>query len=302
MIALGFLFHPQSTNAQAIAILFARYLTLAAVIFLVVLALVVYSLIKYRARAGAVDLRQNFGSRRLEIAWTAIPLLIVTVLFIVTVRTMAFVDAPLEPRQAPDLVVTGHQWWWEAKYPNGAVTSHEIHIPAGRRLLVRLESADVIHDFWVPELARKMDAVPGTTGYLWLEAQQPGTYRGTCSEFCGVQHAWMRFLVIAETDAQFSAWLARQALPAPEAPETFRRAKCLDCHALSATDTKPRSGPPLAHIASRDFLEGDLQNTAANLRRWITNPQLVKPGNRMPDSQVSGGQVRELTEYLGNLQ
>ncbi len=299
---MGALFHPQSPEAQAIAQLFRGFLILAAVFFGIVLALVGYAVARYRARAGAGEPRPVFGSRKLEATWTAIPLVVVAVLFIATVRTMAFVDAPLTPAGTPDVVITGHQWWWEARYPNGAVTSHEIHIPAGRRLLVRLESSDVIHDFWVMALGRKMDAVPGRPAYLWLEADQPGTYSGTCSEFCGVQHAWMRFQVIAEPEPVFSAWMAREAGAAPEPPEIFRTAKCADCHALSAQDTTPRSGPPLTHVASRRLLEGNLPNTPANLRLWITSPQLIKPGNRMPDSQLSPAEVTVLSEYLSRLQ
>ncbi len=129
------------------------------------------------------------------------PLAIVTGLFIVTVRAMVLIDAPQDSTRPPDLVITGHQWWWEARYPNGVVVPWDIHIPTSRRLLARIESADVIHDFWAPELARKMDAVPGRPSYIWLEADAPGTYAGTCSEFCGAQHAWMRFRVIADNRA-----------------------------------------------------------------------------------------------------
>jgi cytochrome c oxidase subunit 2 len=297
-------FHPQSPQAQAISTLFTSFLWLAAIIFLVVAGLVSYSIVRYRARGGEAEPRQHFGSWRIEVTWTAIPLLIVIVIFIFTVRTMAFVDAPLEPGQPPDLVIIGHQWWWEARYPNGAVTASEIHIPTQRRLLARIDSADVIHDFWVPQLARKMDAVPGRSGYLWLEADTAGIYQGTCSEFCGMQHAWMRFLVVAEPEADFSAWLRHQA-ETPAEPvagleaggaRIFREQKCLDCHADS------QKGPPLSHIAGRRLLGGDLPNTPQNLTRWITNPQSIKPGNRMPDSRVSGEEARALAAYLETLQ
>src|SRR6185437_12012837 len=130
-----------------------------------------------------------------ETIWTVATLAVLCGLFALTLRAIAKVDTPSEVDRAPDLVVTGHQWWWEARYPNGAETAGEIHIPAGRRLLVRINSADVIHDFWVPELARKMDAVPGRDAYIWLEANRPGRYQGLCSRFCGAQHAWMHFTV-----------------------------------------------------------------------------------------------------------
>jgi cytochrome c oxidase subunit II len=304
-MAWGALFTPHSPRIQAIAGLFNGFLILAAIIFLVVAGLVTYAVVRYRARAGAADPPQTFGSRTAEVAWTAIPLLIVLALFVFTVRTMAYVDAPLDPAQPPDVQIVGHQWWWEARYLNGAVTAHEIHIPAARRLLVQVDAADVIHDFWAPELARKMDAVPGRHGFIWLEADRPGTYAGACSEFCGQQHAWMRFQVIAESEADFSAWLAHQASAPPEpiglgaeGAQIFRDQKCGDCHAVSPADTAPRSGPPLTHIASRKLLGGEIPNTPENLTRWIATPQSVKPGNRMPEPQLSAAQIGALNAYL----
>jgi cytochrome c oxidase subunit II len=292
--------NPQSPEAHAIATIFMYFLVLAAIIFLVVATMVGYSIVRYRARQGDADPRPSFGHRRIEITWTVVPLVIVLGIFVFTLRTMANVDAPLEPDRPPDLTITGHQWWWEARYPNGATTAREIHIPAGRRLLVRIESADVIHDFWVPQLARKMDAVPGRTGYIWLRADNPGTYQGACSEFCGMQHAGMRFEVVAEPEADFSAWIARQAeTPAPDPGERlFRERKCADCHAISASDATPRIGPPLTHIASRKYLGGNLPNTPGNLTSWITSPQSILPGNRMPDSRVPADELQELTRFL----
>jgi cytochrome c oxidase subunit II len=296
---------PHSPEAQAIVTLFARYMVIAAVIFLVVAALVAYCIVRRRARQGAGDPPQYTGSRKLETAWTAIPLLVVLLLFALALRTMAFVDAPRNPGREPDLVVTGHQWWWEARYSSGAVTANEIHIPAGRRLLARIDAADVIHDFWVPQLARKIDAVPGLASYLWIEADVPGTYEGTCSEFCGVQHAGMRFQVVAEPEPVFTAWLASQsvtpALPvglAAVGERLFRDRKCGDCHAVSPADARVLMGPPLTHVASRNRLGGDRPNTQENLGLWITNPQFIKPGNRMPDQQLPAAEVQALVAYL----
>jgi len=304
-MARGSLFSPHSPQVQAISALFGSFLILAAVIFLIVAGLVGYSIVRYRARAGAAEPQPHFGSRRVEVIWTAIPLLIVIVLFVATVRIMASIDAPLAPTQPPDLIVTGHQWWWEAHYPNGAVTANEIHIPAGRRLLARIESVDVIHDFWVPELARKMDAVPGRPAFVWLEADTAGTYAGACSEFCGMQHAWMRFQVIADSEAGFSAWLIRQAAsPAgtPDGARVFQQQKCGDCHTVSLADTRALIGPPLAHIGDRRLLGGEIPNTPENLARWIVEPQSIKPGNRMPNPRLSQPDVRLLSAYLESLQ
>ncbi len=302
----GFVFHSHSPEAQSIATLFQYFLVVAAVVFLTVAGLVTYGIVRFRARPDGTDPRPHFGSRRLEITWTAIPLVIVAATFILAMRTMAFVDAPTAPSQPPDLTVTGRQWWWEARYANGAVAVNEIHIPAGRRLLARIDSADVIHDFWVPELARKMDAVPGRASYLWLEADSPGTYQGTCSEFCGMQHAWMRFTVVAQSAPEFSAWLERQAQTPPEptdgigaeGAQLFRQHKCDECHAIRADDRQFRKGPPLTHAAAGGLLGRELPNTPQNLALWITNPQSIKPGNRMPDQNLPASDVQALTAYL----
>jgi cytochrome c oxidase subunit 2 len=283
---------------------FKVVLLIAAVIFSIVASGVVYCLIRYRGRDAATEPRQFFGSRGIEILWTVVPLLIVTGLFVITVRAMVLIDAPQERGQAVDLTVTGHQWWWDARYPGGAVATGDIHIPVGRRLLVRVESTDVIHDFWAPELARKMDAVPGRPSSIWLEADRPGTYSGACSEFCGAQHAWMRFRVIAEPEAVFQVWLQRQAEPpapvtgkAAEGELLFRTRRCAECHQAGSA-----MGPTLAHIASREFLGGGInRNTPDNLTLWLTDPQAAKPGNRMPATPLSANERDALLAYLESL-
>ena len=288
---------PHSSSAQIIAGLFSHLLILLAAVFLLVAGLVGYAVIRYRSRAGEGEPRQTFGSRPLEILWTVVPLVIVVVLFALTVSAMARIEAPSEPDRAPDLVVTGHQWWWDARYPNGAVAVTEIHIPVGKRLLVRVESTDVIHDFWVPQLARKMDAVPGHPSYIWLEADAPGTYAGQCSEFCGAQHAWMHFYVVAESAADYAIWVRHQREPAIGPPPPIYTEKCAECHLNTA------KGPDLTHIASRRFLGGGVsQNTPENLALWSSRPQSLKPGNRMPDQQLSQAEVQALATYLGSLQ
>lgn len=290
-------FSPHSLATHIIASLFTGLLILLGVVFLVVAGLVTYGIVRYRARGEQGEPKQTFGSRSLEITWTVIPLVIVLALFVVTVTAMARIDAPDEPDRPPDLVVTGRQWWWDARYPNGAVAVTEFHIPVGKRLLVRIESTDVIHDFWVPQLARKMDAVPGRPSYIWLEADAPGIYQGQCSEFCGAQHAWMHFFVVAESEADYSIWLRHQAGPALQPPIPIYTQKCADCH------SNPAKGPDLSHVASRKFLgAGASPNTRANLALWSSRPQSVKPGNRMPDQQLSQAEVDALTAYLGSLQ
>lgn len=276
-------------------------------VFLVVAAGVVYSAVRYRSRGLATtEPRQIFGSRKLEILWTVVPVLIVAGLFVVAVRAMVLIDAPQDSDRSPDLVITGHQWWWEARYPNGVVVPWDIHIPAARRLRVRIESADVIHDFWAPNLARKMDAVPGHWSYIWLEADEPGIYAGTCSEFCGAQHAWMRFRVIAEPETDFEAWLNNEARAGrndvPDAAELLFRNKCEKCHTVVATAPSSGKGPSLAHLASRETLGGGIQrNTPENLMLWLTDPQAAKPGNRMPNTPLTTEERRALLAYLESL-
>ncbi len=275
---------------------------IAAVVFLVVAVGVILSLVRFRSRGVTGEPRQVFGSRKLEILWTVVPLLIASGLFIVTVRAMVAIDAPQDSDRPPDLVITGHQWWWEARYPNGVVVPWDIHIPVSHRLRARIESADVIHDFWVPDLARKMDAVPGRWSYIWLEADTPGTYAGTCSEFCGAQHAWMRFRVIAEPEKSFDAWLKMEARnsmfnDAPAVDERLFIAKCGECH-----DMAPGKGPSLRHLASREFLGGGIaRNTPENLMLWLTDPQAAKPGNRMPKVPLTGPERTMILGYLESL-
>jgi len=304
-------FRPHSPETHSIASVFSLVLIIAAVVFLLVLVLVAWSVLRYRTR-GTPDQepRQIFGSRKLETLWTLVPLAIVAGLFIVTVRAMVVIDAPQTPARSPDLVITGRQWWWEARYSNGVLATGDIHIPAGHRMLANIESSDVIHDFWVPQLARKIDAVPGRASFIWLEADSPGVYEGACSEFCGAQHAWMRFRVIADSEPDFNAWLKRQAEPSPaptglalDGERLFRDKACADCHGVSATEIQPRKGPNLAHLARRELLGGGIaRNTPENLTLWLTNPQAAKPGNRMPITPLSAEETRALLAYLESLQ
>jgi cytochrome c oxidase subunit 2 len=307
-------FSPHSPQTHSIAAVFSLVLLIAAVVFLTVVAGVTYSAIRYRSRgAPPSEPRQVFGSPKLEILWTVLPLAIVTGLFIVTVRAMVVIDAPQDSPATPDLVITGHQWWWEARYPSGVIVPWDIHIPTGRRLLARIESGDVIHDFWVPELARKIDAVPGRASFIWLQADSPGTYLGACSEFCGAQHAWMRFRVMAERESDYEAWMRNErprpsneddipGSPVPLAVRLFAD-KCATCHARTPTDDSGSGkGPSLAHIASRETLGGGIQrNTPENLMLWLTNPQAAKPGNRMPTIQLSPAESATILAFLETL-
>jgi cytochrome c oxidase subunit 2 len=246
----------------------------------------------------------------LEIIWTVGPTLIVICLFALTARGMRQSDPPAN--QEPDLIVIGHQWWWEIRYPGtGVTTANEIHIPVGRKFLVRLESADVIHDFWVPALARKIQLIPGQTNHIWLAADAVGTYGGECAEYCGAQHAWMRFSVIAESPAAFDAWLREQeksaAIPASDSTQNglkiFQTLTCINCHSIRGVSVAANAAPDLTHLAGRQILgAGVLSNTETNLFSWLKDPQTFKPGCYMPNLKLTDAQVGALTCYLGSLQ
>ena len=300
---------PQSPQARAIIDLGAIAWIIFAIIFLIVSGIVIYAMTRPRWREGEADPHQLAGNKKLEIAWTAIPFLIVVGLWAGTAHTMKLSDPPPPPE--PDIIVTGHQWWWEARYAkSGAVVANELHIPVGKAVSIRLEASDVLHEFWVPELARKITAVPGHPNHLWVQADKPGSYIGFCSEFCGIQHAWMHFLIVATSPAEFASWetgqLRQAATPstanALKGAELFQRTSCVNCHAIKGTPAHAQIGPDLTHIASRLQLgAGIIDNTPENLRRWLKNPQQVKPGVRMPDYNFSQEELTQLVDYLGAL-
>ena len=255
--------------------------------------------------------KQIPGNRNVEIAWTIIPFLIVILLLAMTISAMNRADPP--PAPSPDLVVTGHQFWWQADYPgSGVITANEIHIPTGKPLSVRLESKDVLHEFWVPELTRKMTNVPGQPNHIWLQADKPGTYIGQCSEFCGTQHAWMRILVVADEPSKFEEWQRAQLQPGQAATSDatakgltlFQTSTCINCHAIrGVAGADLRVAPDLTHVGSRRQLgAGILENTPANMRLWLKSPQHIKPGALMPDFNLTDEQLDQLSAYLSTLQ
>jgi cytochrome c oxidase subunit 2 len=204
--------------------------------------------------------------------------------------------------------VIGHQWWWEVNYPDqGFVTANEIHIPVGEPVQVQLIAADVIHSFWVPELHGKLDLVPGQTNTLWLEADTVGEYRGLCAEFCGIQHAKMLFVVVAEPREEFDAWAAAQQEPAPQpAGElaqqglvVFTDAGCNDCHTVRGTAAEGELGPDLTHFASRLTIgAGVYPNDRETLASWVLDPHTLKEGNLMPATSLSETELEALLAYL----
>jgi len=296
---------PASPQADALARLFVVTLFVCAVILVIVSALVLLCIVRFRRKAGDNEPKQIDGNEKLEVSWTAASIVILIGLFTLTVRAMRIAD-PVPDRE-PDLTVIGHQWWWEVRYPDGTVGANEIHIPVQSNLLVRLESADVIHDFWVPQLGRKMDMVPGHPNLIWISANTPGEYLGACAEYCGAEHAWMRIQVDAQTATDYEKWLAQQRqsaqVPVSAAErrgfQIFREKTCINCHRIKGVNPDTSVAPDLTHFAERATIAtGVLKNTPADLRFWLSNPQAVKPACHMPDFQLRQDEVEALAEYL----
>jgi cytochrome c oxidase subunit 2 len=303
-------FAARSPEAHSIARLFDETLVVCGIIFALVVALIVICSVRFRDRGGAPP-AQTLGHRGMEVAWTIGPLVIVAGLLVRTAQTMAASDPTAD--RAPDLTIIAHQWWWEVRYPSGAVTANEVHVPVGRSLLLDIESADVVHDFWVPQLARKIDATPGHPAHIWMQADAEGTYGGACSEYCGDEHAWMRIAVIAQSPAAFDAWERheREPAPAPSGPAassglaTFERLTCVECHAiggLGAAGERPPAAPDLTHLAERQTLAaGVLVNDEARLAAWLKEPDRFKPGSHMPNLLLTDAEVTGLVAYLETL-
>jgi cytochrome c oxidase subunit 2 len=224
----------------------------------------------------------------------------------------------LDTLRSPDALriqVTGNQWWWDVQYEHAipsrrVTTANEIHIPVGRAIRFDLLSTDVIHSLWIPSLQGKIDLVPGRLNELWLRADEPGIYRGQCAEYCGLQHAKMALVVVAEPPDDFERWLTANRAPAspPTTPEQqrgrdiFERGPCAMCHTIAGTSAGGRSAPDLTHLGSRSTIgAGTLPNTKGYLAGWIADPQHIKPGNRMPPTGLNGEELQAVLAYLETL-
>lgn len=306
---------PASDEAGQINFLFTLILGLAAIVFVVVEGLLIFTVFKFRNRPPESAL-QIHGDTRLEIAWTAAPAVVLFVIMGFTLQTMSQVRGPA-PADALKVKAIGHQFWWEFRYPNEAiVTASELVVPVNRTVEVALESVDVEHGFWAPELFGKVDAIPGYTTRLRFTPTSVGRreYGGQCTQYCGTQHAQMRFSVIVLPPAEYDAWVARQQQPAaaPEALsgnvkagyEAFFNPQnaCTACHQIDGTAAAGQIGPNLTHVGGRAHLAGGiLANTPENLARWLRDPQGVKPGNKMAIRQLDEQTIADLAAYLSSL-
>lgn len=229
------------------------------------------------------------------------------VLVAMAVHAVLALDAVAEPPTSPALTikVTGYDWWWRADYGD-FTTANEIHIPVGVPVRIDLASADVIHAFWVPQLAGKTEMIPGRSNHQWLQADTPGIYRGQCTQFCGLQHAHMAFEVVAQSPADFARWRTAQAAPAAAAAgdpgAALFVANCGGCHTVRGTPANGAHAPDLTHLMSRRTIAaGTLDNTPRNLALWIAHPQSIKPGVNMPDTVLPAADLARLDAYLGAL-
>lgn len=285
---------------------------LATAVFVLVEGLIVIAVFRFRHRKGDTEEpKQVHGNTRLEIGWTIAPALLLLVLAFPTVLTIRALAR--EPKDALHINVRAQQWWWRYEYPgSGVVTANELRIPVGRKIRLALSSRDIIHSWWAPRLAGKQDVVPGRTHHLTIEASEPGTYAGTCVEYCGLSHANMRLKVIAMTPADFDAWLAEQRAPlveptvplAMKGKKVFLAQACVGCHAIKGTTAQGDVGPDLTHFASRTGFAGDIfDRTDANLRAWLTDAPGLKPGSKMPAGVASLGLSQDdITALIAFLQ
>jgi cytochrome c oxidase subunit II len=307
------IFAPVSTPAFAIRELAMFVLGITGVIFVVVAGLGVYVLVRFRRRRGddRTEPPQVYGSRQIELAWTVVPLLIVAVLFLVTARYIYGVEGHRSREGALEVTVIGHQWWWEIRYPTlGIVTANELHVPVSDAArptptFLTVQSADVAHSFWIPQLAGKMDAIPNKTNRLWIEPLQPGTYVGQCAEYCGIQHAGMLLTAVVHSQDEFTRWAAAQQAPARNDGDVqrgrtlFVSLACSSCHTVQGTPGNGVFGPDLTHLMSRATLgAGVMPNSPENLRRWLDNPTALKQGALMPAMKLSPEELNDLTAYL----
>jgi cytochrome c oxidase subunit 2 len=311
------MFEPVSTPARLILETSHFVLGLTFAIFLFVAGLLVWLIVRYRQRASDDNSEpiQIYGSNQIEISWTVIPILLVFMLFLTTARVILGTEHVPKPSDALDVVVVGHQFWWEYRYPSlGIVTANELHVPVSdpahpRPIYLHLASADVTHEFAVPRLAGKMDVIPNRVNVMWIDPDVTGLYLGQCAQYCGVQHAKMLLRVYVDSPADFATWAEKQKAPSAlsasltpeqlEGKSVFEHNACMNCHTVAGTGAKGLFGPDLTHVASRDTLaSGAFANNPRNLKQWIDQPDSLKPGALMPAMHLNDKDLDAVTAYM----
>lgn len=305
--------NPAGPNSAAIANVFNIVLVMAAVVFVVVEGLIVFSAFRFRHKAkDASEPTQVHGNTKAEIAWTILPALIVVTLFVLALQTMQTLDTkPAAAAEQMTVRVIGHRFWWEYQYPGlNITTATDLVIPTGKVVNLEITSGDVIHSFWIPQLNGKTDAFPNHINLSWILANVPGTYLGQCAELCGPSHANMRAVVIAKTPEEFDQWVKDQQAGPPQSSGALAQqgqqlllgGACIGCHTIQGTAAQGKVGPNLTHLASRTSIAGGMfTNTAGNLKRWLANPPAVKADSVMPNLNLSASDIDALTAYLQSL-
>ena len=331
------IFRPLGSPAESEKTIALLVLAITGAIFVVVASLIVFTIARYRRRSSDAvhqEPAQVYGSNQIEVAWTVIPILIVFVLIGVSARVISAIENASPPKTAVKIRVVGHQWWWEVHYPDyNITTANEIHIPVNTpdkpvAAYLTLQSQDVIHSFWLPQLSGKTDLVPNRSNYMWIDAKEPGVYLGNCAEYCGTQHANMLLRVVADTPDNWKAWTKNQqrtavgssgrraaatagvgamlrpvsanSLPPNEA--VFQSLACVNCHTVQGTAAEGKFGPDLTHLMSRKTIgAGVLENTHRNLYSWVRDPQEAKPGCLMPSMKLTPQQLDSVVAYLETL-
>jgi cytochrome c oxidase subunit 2 len=304
--------HPAGPQAASISHLWWLMFWTSTVVYVLVIGALFLAL--RRSRSGRAPATSERTLVKSVAAATGATVVILFGLLFASVATGRAV-ASLGSAEGLVIDVTGYQWWWDVTYENPTPslrvkTANELHIPVGRQIRIQLKSNDVIHSFWVPNLHGKMDLIPGRQNVIWLQADRPGVYRGQCAEYCGLQHANMAFTVVAESSDDFERWLAaqRQPAPVPTTPEQERgrqiveRGPCAMCHTVTGTAAGGRTAPDLTHVATRSTIAaGTAPNTRGYLAGWISDPQHLKPGARMPPTGLSADELQAVLAYLETL-
>lgn len=308
---------PGSGEMLEISNLFWIMLIISGVVFAIVSAALIISVVRYSSRPDQEgEPRQIFGNRTIEITWTVIPTIILLVAFVATTKAMHDINTP-SGGNILNINVIGHQWWWEFQYPSlGVVTADELHLPAGRNVHFHITSADVIHSFWTPQLQRQVDANPRQDNAVFLKAEKVGVFDGMCYEYCGDAHAWMKYRVIVQPPTAFQAWAKHEnsnavgtavgshssALVAA-GKKVFFANTCVNCHAVSGTSAGGAVGPNLTHFGSRWTIgAGAAPLDQQDLERWIANPNTYKPGVLMPPYPfLTSKDLHALSAYLLSL-
>lgn len=298
------LLDPKGPAAARITTLSWVLFVMGSLVYVAVMVFLISALFRRRSE-GKIDSRKE--RLWITLSGVVVTVMILLIVFGYTINVLGKVSTANAPSQVSVRIIA-QQWWWQVEYQGlNVITANEIHIPVGQPVLLDLRSPDVIHSFWVPQLHGKRDVVPGTVNTFWIQADEPGVYWGECAEFCGVQHAKMQFVVVAESQEAFDAWIQNQqrAAQIPQNPyyeqglNVFMQSGCAGCHTINGTDAQGKTGPDLTHLGSRlTIAAGALENNKANLGGWVADPQGIKPGNKMPNLNLPAEDFRVLIDFL----